>query len=209
MIIDSLFRLVAASLRDEGKLPTHVKIRRKDFVKTYPIQQVVNIASRVSGMSRSVGFKDLNNTAGIIRKAAAIMADHRRKHPLGGFASRDVEKRKFDNIEFKVVDLRLRMLNVQGIARERLESVLNNKPNPKLTHHHSYAAIEVVKEADIIVVHSRIESVRLQSYLATRNIKTIVIDNEIAEIYYTHYTRKQRSKMKEKKNEQVSDSSCA
>lgn len=185
MILDSLFRLAASEFRKNDKLPDHVHIRRKGgFHRDYHIREVVALASKVCGLSKTVGIRRSKNAVGILRKAARIMHEQRLLSPVCGYVIGDLPKTKITG-NIHVGDLRSATCNVTGLARVRLEAAMNNTAKDVvLRPEHRYAAVELAQKLDIFIVDTDVQSARLQDFLARANLTTVVTTNEIIKDYY-------------------------
>ena len=185
MILDSLFRIAAFEFKKENKLPRHVYIRRHKFRHEYHIREVVALASKVCGLSHSVGISNQMSALGIIKKAARLLHDERLLSPVCGFVISDLPKTKL-NGAVKIIDLRDAYCNVYGLARVRLcAAATDTARDIVLRPEHRYAAVAAAQGADIIIVETSTQSAHLQHFLARANVSTVVTTTSEVADYYT------------------------
>lgn len=184
MILESLFRIVCSRVKKNNALPEYVTIQRDGFRHKYHINEVVRMASKVIGKERSVGIKDVAGAISVLLRARDAMYVYRQSSPVSCWALNNVPKEPIGE-HVRVVDLRKEFCNVEGLALPRLHKALYKDYDGVISPQNSMAAIKLLLVTDIVIVDTPLESQRMQSYLASRILKTVVVHSKEVEGYYT------------------------
>lgn len=175
MILDSLFLITSAYIDKHKKLPVQVCVRRKGVSRMYHITTVLDIACKVTGMTKPKTLNSFKHVRGILHKAVCVMYRLRRDSPYRFLLKAGLEVAEYrDNL----VDLRDEFCNVCGLARERLVSVAQGNSRAP-TQQEAEAAIAMMKRAELVVVNNEKEAYRLQHYLAERALTPIVVHHDM------------------------------
>lgn len=183
MILESLFRIVCSRIKKTNALPGYVTINRDGFRHKYHINEIVRIASKVIGKERSVGIKNVEVATQVLLRARDAMFIYRQASPVACWALNNVRKIPIGE-HIRVVDLRKASCNVEGPALPRLLKSISKDDDVKVSPQNSMAAVKLILETDIIIVDTPLECQRLQSYLASRVLKAVVVHAAEIEGYY-------------------------
>lgn len=183
MILESLFRIASARVKKDNALPEYITIQRDGFRRKYHINEVVSIASKIVGKSRSVGVKNVEAAKEILLRARDVMFVYRQCSPVACWALIDLPKTEIKSY-VRIVDLREKTCNVAGLALTRLNKALTRDADMQVSHQDSMAAIQLMMETDLVIVETPLECQRMQDYLASRVLKPVVVHTKEIEGYY-------------------------
>ncbi|ANZ48127.1 hypothetical protein ASESINO_114 [Erwinia phage vB_EamM_Asesino] len=177
MILDSLFLITITDINKSGKLPRTVCISRHGFTRSYHLSSVLKIACTVTGMKRPSQTCSINHVLMILQRAISTIRRKRRRASFR-FYPNSTNKVVGGNMD-NVVDLREATCNVRGLAFNRLHAVLHETdrvPTPQ----EGKAALELLRQAELVIVDTNIQAVRIQHYLAKQALLALCVTGEQA-----------------------------
>ncbi|AFQ96567.1 hypothetical protein G173_gp022 [Erwinia phage phiEaH2] len=177
MILDSLFLVTITHINKNGKPPRNVFIERHGFIRRYHLQAVLVIACKVAQMKRPSVACSTNHILMILQRAISVIRRKRRRASFR-FYPNSTNKVVGGDMS-KVVDLREASCNVRGLALNRLLGVINEtgrEPTPP----EGQAALELLRNAELVIVDTDLQSARMQNYLARQVLLTLCVTGEQA-----------------------------